>query len=400
MARRRSPRARLCPLCGLPMRRNGYTKAGRQRWRCDACSASGVATRPDATRLAEFRAWLSWVLGRTDVLQAARAIGVATRQGFAKRTSWCWRVRPRLPKPGKAHCVEVDGTYLNGWCLLVAVDAEDGRPLAFQWCDTEKKAAWLALFRRIPRPDVVVCDGGAGCLAAIGRAWPGMRVQRCLVHVLRNTRRDLTSRPRTEPGKALYKLARRLVNVKRCGTPEQAGQWLADLQEWYEENKEWLDERTAARDPDTGFRRTWYTHQRARDAYHRLARLNAAGMLFTWLDPELDAGGPVAWNTNMLEGGTNKPVKDAMRRHSGLSPEHARRICEWLLYMRTRDPEPERFATPEHWQGKTRKQQADSTLALPGLDRRSVQQADPDDPAVDPYESGFGIRHGWAGQSH
>ncbi|MCO6559404.1 MAG: transposase [Bifidobacterium sp.] len=128
----------------------------------------------------------------------------------------------------------MDGTYLNGWCLLIAIDAVDGRPLAFQWCDTEKKTAWLALFKRIPRPDVVVCDGGRGCLAAIGARWPGMRVQRCLVHVLRNTRADLTSRPRTEPGKALYRLAKRLVNTKRCGTPEQARQWPADPDEWYE----------------------------------------------------------------------------------------------------------------------------------------------------------------------
>ncbi|WEV68298.1 IS1249 family transposase [Bifidobacterium sp. ESL0769] len=381
------------------MRGNGYTKAGRRRWRCDACSASGIAARPGAKRLAEFRAWLGWVLGKTDVLQAARAIGVTTRQGFAKRTAWCWGIRPVLPKPGKAHCVEVDGTYLNGWCLLVAVDAEDGRPLAFQWCDTEKKAAWLALFRRIPRPDVVVCDGGVGCLAAIGARWPGMRVQRCLVHVLRNTRRDLTSRPRTAPGKALYKLARRLVNAERCGTPEQARQWMADLQEWYGENREWLDERTVATDPDTGFRRTWYTHQKARDAYHRLARLNAAGMLFTWLDPELTAGGPVAWNTNMLEGGTNKPVKDAMRRHNGLSPQHARRVCEWLLYMRTQDPEPERLAKNALRKRKPKHRDTGHGIALPGLDRRSVQQPAPDDPAVDAYESGFGIRHGWAGYS-
>lgn len=154
-----------------------------------------------------------------------------------------------------------------------------------------------------------------------------------------------------------------------------------------------------ATDPDTGFRRTWYTHQKARDACHRLARLNAAGMLFTWLDPALTAKGPVAWNTNMLEGGTNKPIKDAMRRHNGLSPEHAKRTCEWLLYMRTPDPGPERLAKAELRKGKPRKQQTGHDIAMPGLDHRSVQQADPDDPDIDPYESGFGIRYGWAGHS-
>ena len=35
-------KAKKCPVCGLPMKRNGKTRAGTQRWRCGSCGASSV----------------------------------------------------------------------------------------------------------------------------------------------------------------------------------------------------------------------------------------------------------------------------------------------------------------------------------------------------------------------
>lgn len=48
---------------------------------------------------------------------------------------------------------------------------------------------------------------------AAERRWMDVPVQRCLVHVLRNTRVDLTNRPKSEAGRALLKLARRLTKI-------------------------------------------------------------------------------------------------------------------------------------------------------------------------------------------
>lgn len=48
-----------CPCCGSPMRRNGRTSAGRQRWRCASCGASRTVRYDDApARLDEFLGWL------------------------------------------------------------------------------------------------------------------------------------------------------------------------------------------------------------------------------------------------------------------------------------------------------------------------------------------------------
>lgn len=89
----------------------------------------------------------------------------------------------------------------TGWCCLIASD-RDG-VIAWQWCDREKTAAWKALLEQVPPPTVVVCDGGSGLLPAVAEAWPDTKVQRCLVHVQRNVRIFLTSKPRTDAGKAL-----------------------------------------------------------------------------------------------------------------------------------------------------------------------------------------------------
>lgn len=175
------------------MRKNGRTAAGTQRWKCADCSLGTTAPRPDRRHDADLRAFLDWLLsGRTQ-----GDMGSGPRM-FRKRTSWCWNIRPEIPTPAvKHHTVMADGTYMShDWCLIVAVDGETGEALGFQWCSHESKDAYAALFSRIPAPDVLVTDGLRGAESACTEVWPGARIQRCLVHVQRNTRADLTSKPR------------------------------------------------------------------------------------------------------------------------------------------------------------------------------------------------------------
>ena len=262
-------------MCGRAMRRNGFTKARSQRWRCDACRLSTVAERGDPARRAEFRAFIAWVTGKESMGEAAARLGI-TRQTFSARIAWCWSVEPVLPPASRSHrYVMADGTYVPyGWCLL-ALTGDDGRPVAWQWCSTETKDAYRQLFGRSKRPGLLVCDGGQGCLAAAGARWKGVRAQRCLVHVLRNTRVDLTNRPKSEAGRALLKLARRLTKIS---TVDGAANWLAELNAWHGEHGDYLKERTTAKqDPaHARGRKWWWTHERLRRAYFRLVRLNRA----------------------------------------------------------------------------------------------------------------------------
>ena len=169
------------------MRKNGHDRNGRQRWQCDTCKATTTATIESRSRASTLRAFLDWLL------EAApqRRLGCDART-FRRRSAWCWGLEPRILPDGVVHhVVMADGTYVNGWCLLTAVDGNDGEVLAWQWCSRESTAAYKALFEQIAPPDVLVCDGMKGIQRACAETWPDTRIQRCLVHVQRDTRADL-----------------------------------------------------------------------------------------------------------------------------------------------------------------------------------------------------------------
>ena len=58
MSRPKSSQARRCPVNGMPMRKKGFTKAGTQRWKCDACRLGSTAEREEAAAwLADLNQW-------------------------------------------------------------------------------------------------------------------------------------------------------------------------------------------------------------------------------------------------------------------------------------------------------------------------------------------------------
>lgn len=329
------------------MRKNGRTKAGSQRWKCMECSLGTTAPRLDGRHDADLRAFLGWLLSG----RAQGDMGPGPR-AFRKRIQWCWNIRPVIAPPtARHHTVMADGTYMNhGWCLIIAIDGESGEALGFQWCSHESRAAYMALFSRIPAPDVLVTDGLRGAEAACRETWPDARIQRCLVHVQRNTRTDLTSRPRLEAGRELKKLSDQLTKIHDA---EAAAKWGEALNAWHLRWRDFIAERTFARDdpanPKASKQEWWWTHQELRRCYRRLEKLFREGKLFAFLDPELTAGGPVARTTNRLEGGVNSPLKRMFLDHHGLPEEHMRRACEWMCYMKSGSPDPKSLIRAECW---------------------------------------------------
>lgn len=311
--------------------KNGRTAAGTQRWRCPSCGASSVRKRPDLARRHDLNAFVSWLVGKAS---QAEVDGTATGRSFRRRIEWCWGLGPVLPVTGEVFDeVQVDGFNLRtGWCLLVA--SVNARPVAFQWAGSENQAAWGALLQQLPAPTVVVSDGGSGLKAALEEHWPDTRIQRCLVHVQRNVRRYVTTRAKTPAGRALWGLALKLTRVQDIA---EMNTWLMLLSQWETEFLHLTKQRTYAR--DGVFRPSWarpsqtwwFTHQRLRSGHQVLSRLVRAGHLFTFLDPTLD-GLEIASTTNKIEGGINAPMREALKRHRGLTEHHQKRALEWWLY--------------------------------------------------------------------
>ena len=224
------------------MKKNGRTAAGSQRWKCGVCRMGTTVRRDDLRRVAQLDEFLAWLLdGRFQ-----SDMDTSGGRTFRNHTSWCWDIVPRMrATPSRHRTVMTDGTYMShGWCLLIAIDGVTGETIAWSWCSHESTAAYLDLFSRIPAPDVLISDGLRGVEKACARAWPETRTQRCLVHVQRNTRADLTSRPRLQAGKELKRLSDTPTKVRDAG---QAAAWGGALNDWHRKWKGFLEERTHAR---------------------------------------------------------------------------------------------------------------------------------------------------------
>ena len=152
-----------CGVCENKLVKNGKTKAGRTRWRCKNCGASSTQTRETATRKAQFRMFQKWLESN----QPRHDFSTSTRS-FTRHTQWCWNVAPSVVPTGEIHHqIMLDGTYFNGWCVLIAHTGT--HVIDWQWCDREKLASWTALLTRIPPPDYAIIDGNGPLHRAMKR---------------------------------------------------------------------------------------------------------------------------------------------------------------------------------------------------------------------------------------
>lgn len=364
--------------------KNGTTSAGRTRWRCRTCGASTTQHRPDITRHAQLAAFHTWILSPNP----QRDHG-GTGRTFRAHTSWCWNIP--VPQPintGEIHDVlMIEGTYLQGWCLLIAYTGT--HVAGWQWCDTEKKIAYEHLIHDLTRPRMVIIDGGSGLAAALQSTWPQVPVQRCYFHIHHTIRRHLTFAPRLDAGRELLTLTTALMRVR---TLDDAAAWMSAYATWETRWDAFLKHRTYAgnhKPRPTGISATqtwWYTRRdlrRARGLYRTLIRTNT---LFTWLT--LDEPHQLPRTTSPLEGGPNKAVKDLLRAHRGLPEHHARRAVEWLLNSLSEFPhDPHTLMEPVHWQPARRPR------AL------GAEPIGPQPGTSFSWEDGNGLQRGWAGRS-
>lgn len=289
----------------------------------------------------------------------------------------------------------IDGIYLPyKWVLLTAVNQRT-EVVARQWAARENAAAYTELLKDLPPPMLITCDGAGGALAAIHAVWGADTppVQRCLIHVHRNSIRDLTNQPKTTAGQALKALSKRLLIVR---TLDHAAAWTALLAQFHSQYNDWLSERTyAVEDPVEARRRGktrsthwWYTHTRDRRVYTRLERLSEQGTLFTF--PTVTPGEVLHATTNIAES-----LNAVCYHHRGLSQTPLLAAIDWVLYYQWIAPRPT-HQIYTRWTHTGRPH------------RRNIPtKQQPDDPRIGPalYDTGLSAdeglrsRKGWAGRS-
>lgn len=312
------------------MERWGKTPQGKQRFRCRGCAVSSIRRRPDnRTRLWRQR-FISWLTGNAPLTEYAQRYRMSVR-------TLCRRFQPYWSQPfiadekdgGGVRIAVLDGTAVvpHSTTVLIAQDADRRMPIGWSFVVRERFESWYGFVKTLERrgvhPSVVVCDGQRGLLAAVRTIWPQTLVQRCMVHIHRQSRLWLTRNPKTPAGQELLRLINQLFAIR---TRRQKRRWIRTFKRWQRRHWQFLKERSY--NPDGSH--WWYTHRKVR-AVRSLLR-NALPDLFRHVsDPT------VPRTTNHVEGGVNSRLQELMRNHRGIRFHNRHVLASWYLIGRSKN---------------------------------------------------------------
>lgn len=311
-----------CPVCGGGMKGHGKTSSGKKRWQCMSCGATTTRSVDVNVRLLSL--FLEWLLSK----RTQSEMGMPART-FRDKTAGFWSIWPTAPVCDEVHhVVHVDGIWLKRRCVVLIACTKD-HVVGWHLARSESSKAWAALMARIAPPDVVITDGGGGFEKARRAIWPDTKVQRCTFHAFEAVKRCTTTRPRTQAGVDLYAIAKGLLKV---ASTEEAAKWLVDYAGWCARYEEFLRERTVIDG------RAQYKHERLRKARRSLNRLVGAKTLFTYLDEDLLADGPVPATNNRIEGGVNRQIRVVLNEHRGMRLDRMIKAVFWYCHSQLECP--------------------------------------------------------------
>ena len=306
------------------MQRWGKTSIGKTRWRCAACRSSSVRERKDNRQKKRLSLFGRWLTSKKSFVELSREVGVSV----TSLQEWFkpfWNHPPQPDIQTSVRVLVLDGTsVMKRMCmLLIGSDADNSRPVS--WLDVHRECydSWVVFLRDLSwrgvSPQAIVCDAQRGLLKAIREVWPQTKIQRCLIHVVRQACIWLTQNPKTKAGRDLLVLVKELPKIQ---TRRQKRRWVRKFWRWHRHYDEFLKERSYS--PSGHW---WYTHRRLRGTRSLLK--NALPDLFRFVtDPSLPK------TSNHVEGGLNARLKELFRCHRGFSLQRKLILAAWYLALR------------------------------------------------------------------
>lgn len=226
----------------------------------------------------------------------------------ALRARFQWHWTPLPPDPPVSDVLILDATSVIKHRCVVLIVRDTGGALTWAFAERETYESWRRILARFDVvPGFVVCDGHTGLLKALRELWPQSQIQRCVIHVMRQARLDLTRSPKTSAGRRLRVLVNALTDIY---TESQQQRWMRVWHRWLKRYDAFLKEKTLN---PAGPRRWWYTHRKLRAVRSLIG--NALPSLFHYVQNPA-----IPRTTNHVEGGINSRLKDLFRHHRGLRP--------------------------------------------------------------------------------
>lgn len=165
----------------------------------------------------------------------------------------------------------------------------------------------------------IICDGHSAILKAIRLACKEVIIQRCLVHIHRESNIWLRKKPVNQHSIELKRIVNLIFKIK---TKNDKTAWINQFNNWYELNRKHLDEKK--KNHETG--RWWYRHKNLRRSAVMIKK--AIPNMFHFLeDPSIPK------STNNIESFFGH-MKDTLSIHRGLSYKNRRAFIQWYLHFK------------------------------------------------------------------
>lgn len=301
----------------------GKTAAGSIRWFCTSCRVSGIRKRTDNQSRSRLFLFVRWLMSKATLKEIAEDAGVSIQSIINWfHPHWLSPPEPRIPPSVRVLVLDATSVVPRQCMLLIAGDGDRLRPVSWMPALRECHASWSYFLEGLGKtlqPVFVVCDGQRGLLKAVHETWPETRIQRCLVHVVRQACLWLTQKPKTKAGRELLFLVQRLTLIR---TKRQKRRWIRAFRYWNRKHMAFLKERTYG-----NHGRWWYTHRKLRGTRSLLR--NAIPDLFRFVTDS-----SIPRTSNHVEGGLNSRLKELFRCHRGISASKKLALASWYLALR------------------------------------------------------------------
>jgi hypothetical protein len=316
-----------CWCCGSLSTIKWGKRSGKQRFKCKNCGLFLTRSNSEVSRKNREHWFREWIVGKQTFRQLVQQSGYSERT--LKRYFYDYLSRYPVWHINSSERVNllIDGTYFtNQVCLVLYRDNTVKTTLLYRLSDGEWEEELCEDLENILSLGIgiesVTCDGLSNILKAIRKTSPNTVIQRCLVHIQRETLIWLTKNPQSLAGQELRLIIRQLHKIDNH---EKCSYWVVDLVKWYEKHKDFVNQKSYKSDT----KRYWFTHKSVRKAFIHIRR--ALPNMFHYLDnPRIPK------TTNGLESFFGH-LKQNISLHRGLSKEHYKNYVKWYLFYKSNE---------------------------------------------------------------
>ena len=312
---------KLCPYCSKGfVKKNGLYSNGKQRWFCLECRKS-FHWQNQGKKHSQEQVWFErWVYEGYSIRQLSDQSGHSKDKLYSIINHWLESPKEtRLADLDKYHHLVFDGTFLHRpKSIVVLMDADTNSIIAGKYGINENNISQLTSFLG-PLKDIglapISCttDGNPQAIQTLKNLWPGIILQRCVVHV----QRQGLMRCRQKPTRTDARLLRSIfLKVSYISSALEKDQFIEEVREWEQE----------------------YGHsiQFSADPSKVMGGLKKAHSMLTKALPDmfhyLD-NIKITSTTNSLEGYFSR-LKAHYRNHRGLSNEKLNNYFTWYFFFR------------------------------------------------------------------